>query len=60
MAKVLCVLYPDPIDGYPPVYAREGIPTLRGYPGRRAPTRSSTVSSRTPTSSSPSHSGRPI
>src|SRR5215813_655193 len=26
MAKVLCVLYDDPVDGYPPAYAREGIP----------------------------------
>ena len=23
MAKVLCVLYPDPVSGYPPKYARE-------------------------------------
>jgi formate dehydrogenase len=33
MAKVLCVLYPDPVTGYPPAYARDSIPTLRGYPG---------------------------
>ncbi len=33
MAKVLCVLYPDPVDGYPPAYARDDIPVLRGYPG---------------------------
>ena len=32
MAKVLCVLYPDPVDGYPPNYARDDIPTLHGYP----------------------------
>ena len=32
MAKVLCVLYPDPVDGYPPKYARDAIPVLRGYP----------------------------
>jgi formate dehydrogenase len=32
MAKVLCVLYPDPVDGYPPEYARDDIPVLRGYP----------------------------
>ena len=32
MAKVLCVLYPDPVDGYPPKYARDDIPVLRGYP----------------------------
>ena len=33
MAKVLCVLYDDPIDGYPPNYARDDIPTLTSYPG---------------------------
>src|SRR5882757_1007181 len=33
MAKVLLVLYPDPVTGYPPVYARDSIPMLRGYPG---------------------------
>src|ERR1700749_3095123 len=33
MAKILCVLYPDPETGYPPQYARDSIPTLRGYPG---------------------------
>jgi formate dehydrogenase len=33
MSKVLCVLYPDPVTGYPPAYARESIPTLTGYPG---------------------------
>lgn len=33
MAKILCVLYPDPVTGYPPAYARDSIPTLRGYPG---------------------------
>jgi formate dehydrogenase len=33
MAKVLCVLYDDPIGGYPPVYARDEIPTIEGYPG---------------------------
>jgi formate dehydrogenase len=33
MAKVLLVLYPDPASGYPPVYARDSIPTLHGYPG---------------------------
>src|SRR5918999_2171584 len=39
MAKVLCVLYDDPVDGYPPSYAREGIPTIERYPdGQTAPT----------------------
>lgn len=33
MAKILCVLYPDPVGGYPPKYARDDIPVLRGYPG---------------------------
>lgn len=32
MAKILVVLYPDPVDGYPPLYARDGIPTIAGYP----------------------------
>ncbi|SDL28582.1 NAD-dependent formate dehydrogenase [Nonomuraea jiangxiensis] len=33
MAKVLCVLYDDPIDGYPTSYARDSLPELTGYPG---------------------------
>ena len=38
MAKVLCVLYDDPVDGYPPPYARDDIPTIEGYPnGQSAP-----------------------
>lgn len=36
MAKVVCVLYDDPVDGYPPKYAREEIPTLRAYPDGQA------------------------
>jgi formate dehydrogenase len=32
MAKVLCVLYDDPITGYPPPYARDAIPVLSAYP----------------------------
>ena len=32
MAKVLCVLYPDPITGYPPKYARDDIPVIKVYP----------------------------
>jgi formate dehydrogenase len=31
MAKVLCVLYPDPETGYPPRYARDSIPVISGY-----------------------------
>jgi formate dehydrogenase len=39
MAKVLCVLYPDPETGYPPRYARDAIPTITGYAnGQAAPT----------------------
>ena len=32
MAKVLCVLYDDPVDGYPPAYARDDIPRIERYP----------------------------
>src|SRR4249919_686705 len=32
MAKVLCVLYDDPVDGYPTSYARDTIPKLEHYP----------------------------
>jgi formate dehydrogenase len=39
MAKVLCVLYDDPIDGYPPRYARDGVPKIERYfDGQSAPT----------------------
>ncbi|MEU1464948.1 NAD-dependent formate dehydrogenase [Streptomyces sp. NPDC005727] len=39
MAKILAVLYPDPVGGYPPDYARDEIPTISGYPGgQTAPT----------------------
>ena len=30
--KVVCVLYADPVDGYPPKYARDDIPKLARYP----------------------------
>src|SRR5712691_3246455 len=33
MTKVLCVLYDDPVEGYPPRYARDDIPKLERYPG---------------------------
>ncbi len=33
MAKVLCVLYDDPITGYPPPYARGNVPAITAYPG---------------------------
>ena len=39
MAKVLCVLYDDPVDGYPEEYARDGIPAIDHYPdGQTTPT----------------------
>jgi formate dehydrogenase len=39
MAKVLCVLYPDPADGYPPAYARDDVPRIERYfDGQSAPT----------------------
>ena len=39
MAKVLCVLYEDPVDGYPRDYAREDVPRIEGYPdGQSTPT----------------------
>jgi formate dehydrogenase len=31
MAKILCVLYDDPVDGYPPSYARDDIPAIERY-----------------------------
>jgi formate dehydrogenase len=33
MAKVLCVLYEDPVDGFPTSYARDDIPRFDHYPG---------------------------
>jgi formate dehydrogenase len=33
MAKVVCVLYDDPVDGYPTSYARDGLPKIDHYPG---------------------------
>ena len=33
MTKVLCVLYDDPVGGYPKSYARDTLPALSGYPG---------------------------
>lgn len=32
MAKVLCVLYDDPANGYPEMYARDSIPHIKQYP----------------------------
>jgi len=36
MARVLCVLYDDPVDGYPKSYARDEIPEITSYPGGQA------------------------
>ena len=39
MAKVVCVLYDDPVTGYPKSYARDDIPKLQRYPdGQTLPT----------------------
>lgn len=32
MAKCVMVLYPDPVTGFPPKYARDSVPTITGYP----------------------------
>ncbi len=37
--KVLCVLYDDPVEGFPPSYARADIPKISSYPdGQSTPT----------------------
>lgn len=33
MAKVVCVLYDDPVNGFPRTYARDDLPKLERYPG---------------------------
>jgi len=39
MAKVLCVLYDDPVSGYPKSYPRDNLPKLERYPdGQTLPT----------------------
>jgi formate dehydrogenase len=39
MAKILCVLYDDPIDGYPNSYPRDDLPHIERYPdGQLLPT----------------------
>jgi formate dehydrogenase len=41
MAKILCVLYDDPIDGYPTTYPRDDLPKIERYPdGQTLPTAS--------------------
>jgi formate dehydrogenase len=38
VAKILCVLYPDPVTGYPPKYPRDSIPKITSYAnGQKAP-----------------------
>ncbi len=38
MAKIICVLYDDPVHGYPGAYARDTVPQITTYPGgQRAP-----------------------
>lgn len=39
MAKVVAVLYDDPVDGFPPKYARDDVPEIKVYSdGQTAPT----------------------
>lgn len=39
MAKIVCVLYDDPVHGYPQTYPRDDIPSLERYPdGQSLPT----------------------
>src|ERR1700676_884140 len=39
MSNILCVLYDDPVDGYPPSYARDGVPKIERYfDGQTTPT----------------------
>jgi formate dehydrogenase len=33
MGKIVCVLYPDPVDGYPTSYPRADVPHVGHYPG---------------------------
>jgi formate dehydrogenase len=33
MSKVICVLYDDPVDGYPKAYPRDDLPKIDRYPG---------------------------
>jgi len=39
VGTILCVLYDDPVDGYPPPYARDDVPRIARYhDGQSAPT----------------------
>ena len=33
MTNIICVLYDDPVSGYPPSYARDSVPTIEHYHG---------------------------
>ena len=33
MTNIICVLYDDPVSGYPPSYARGSVPTIEQYHG---------------------------
>ena len=47
MAKILCVLYDDPIGGMPASYPRDDLPQLGRYPdGQSLPTPTPSISSR--------------
>jgi formate dehydrogenase len=35
MSKIVCVLYDDPIGGYPKSYAQDNLPKLSNYPDRQ-------------------------
>ena len=46
MAKVVCVLYDDPVDGYPKSYPRDDLPKIDRYPdGQSLPTPNRSISS---------------
>ena len=45
MAKIVCVLYDDPIDGYPKSYARDDIPKITIRAARRRRPRRRSISS---------------
>jgi formate dehydrogenase len=33
MTKIICVLYDDPVNGYPKSYPRDDLPKIEHYPG---------------------------
>ena len=44
MANILCVLYADPVDGYPPSYPRDDVPSIERYhDGQTTPTPEATT-----------------